>query len=68
MVDCSDILVGIGGGGISEAEMLVGKTQGKPIYFYPAEMNHAIATRYYKNLGLPPPVSFMGSAFEVFGK
>lgn len=68
MVECSDILVGIGGGGISEAEMLAGKAQGKPVHFYPADMNHAVATRYAKRMGLPPPESFRGSGKDVFGK
>jgi len=68
MVACSDILVGIGGGGISEVEMLAGKAQGKPIQYFPAEMNHETAIRHAKRMGLPPPESFWGSAFEVFGK
>ena len=68
MVECSDILVGIGGGGISEAEMLAGKVQGKPVYFYPAEMNHARAIQYAKRMGLPPPESFMGFVNDVFKK
>jgi hypothetical protein len=68
MVECSDILVGIGGGGISEAEMLAGKAQGKPVHFYPAEMNHARAINYAKRMGLPPPESFWGSNTDVFRK
>jgi hypothetical protein len=68
IVACSDVLVGIGGGGISEDEMLAGKAQGKPVYFYPAEMNHEAAIRRAKYLGLPPPESFMGSDPDVFGK
>lgn len=58
MVTCSDILVGIGGGGIVDDEMSAGKEMGKPIQYFPAEMNHEIATRYYKKLGLPPPELF----------
>ena len=68
MVECSDILVGIGGGGISEAEMLAGKAQGKPVYFYPAEMNHTRAINYAKSMGMPPPESFWGSNADVFRK
>ena len=68
MVECSDILVGIGGGGISEAEMLAGKAQGKPVHFYPAEMNHARAINYAKRMGMPPPESFWGSNGDVFRK
>lgn len=68
MVECSDILVGIGGGGISQDEMLEGKKQGKPIQYFPAEMNHEIAIRYAQKMGLPPPKSFSAPADDVFGK
>ena len=68
MVECSDILVGIGGGGISLDEMLAGKVQGKPVYSYPADMNHAVAIRHAKRMGLPPPDSFDRGTHEVFDK
>jgi len=68
MVDCSDILVGIGGGEISQAEMLEGKKQGKPIQYFPAEMNHQTAIRQAQKKGLPPPESFSAPADDVFGK
>jgi hypothetical protein len=68
MVECSDILVGIGGGGISEAEMLAGKAQGKPVYFYPADKNHAYAISYAKRMGLPPPESFDSGNPDLFLK
>jgi len=68
MVECSDILVGFGGGGISQDEMLEGKKQGKPIQYFPAEMNHQTAIRYAQKMGLPPPQSFSAPADEVFGK
>jgi hypothetical protein len=67
MVACSDILIGIGGGEISRDEMVAGKTQGKPVTFYPAEVNHAWAIRRAKRMGLPSPDSFLGAAHEVFG-
>jgi len=68
MVACSDILIGIGGGDISRDEMLAGKEQGKPVHFYPAEVNHTWAIRRAERLGLPPPDSFWGTAHEVFGE
>jgi len=68
MVECSDILVGIGGGGISEAEMLAGKAQGKPVYFYPADMNHTRAFQRAKKMGLPPPESFDSGNPDLFKK
>ena len=67
MVACSDIMVGIGGGDISRDEMVVGKEQGKPVYFYPAEVRHAWAIRRAERLGLPSPDSFWGAAHEIFG-
>ena len=68
MVACSDILVGIGGGEISRDEMLAGQEQGKPVYFYPAQMDHESAIKSAEQAGLPKPDSFWGEAHEVFGK
>ncbi|HEY5730484.1 MAG TPA: hypothetical protein VIS72_10565, partial [Anaerolineales bacterium] len=68
MVECSDILVGIGGGDISQDEMLAAKEMGKPIEYFPAEINHERAIRRAKRLGLPVPESFLGSIHDVFGK
>jgi|RhiMetdeSRZDD1v2_1073273.scaffolds.fasta_scaffold02541_9 hypothetical protein len=68
MVECSDILVAIGGGEISRDELLAGKEQGKPIQYYPAEVSHAWAIERAKRRGLPPPKSFLGAVHEVFGK
>ena len=67
MVECSDILVAIGGNDVSRDELLEGKKQGKPIQYFPAEMDHDAAIRRAKRLGLPKPESFMGSVHEVFG-
>lgn len=68
MVGCSDILVAIGGNDISRDELLEGKAQGKPIQYFPAEMDHDAAVRRAKYLGVPMPESFMGSVHDVFGK
>jgi hypothetical protein len=65
MVECSDILVGIGGGGISLDEMLAGHEQGKEILYFPADMNHERASRQAEKKGLPPPQSFKGAAHET---
>jgi len=67
MVACSDILIGIGGNDISRDEMLAGKEQGKPVYFYPAEVDYDWAIRRAEYLGLPRPDSFRGTAHETFG-
>jgi hypothetical protein len=68
MVACSDVMIGIGGGEISRDEMLGAKEQGKPVHFYPAELNHAEAVQRAKEAGLPYPKTFWGEAHEVFGK
>lgn len=68
MVGCSDILIAIGGNDISRDELLEGKAQGKPIQYFPAEMDHDAAVRRAKYLGVPIPESFMGSVHDVFGK
>jgi hypothetical protein len=68
MVACSNILVGLGGNEISRDELLAGKAQGKPVFFYPAEVNHEWAIHRAKKKGLPRPDSFWGAAHEVFRK
>ena len=68
MVACSDILVGIGGNDICLDELLAGEEQGKPVHFYPAEINHAWAIRRAERMGSPPPDSFWGAAHKVFGE
>jgi hypothetical protein len=68
MVACSDILIGIGGGKIGRDELLAGKGQGKPVYFYPAQVEHAWAIRRAERMGLPPPDSFWGEAHDEFKK
>lgn len=68
MVACSDVLIAIGGNDVSRDELLEGRRQGKPIHYYPAEMNHEAAIRHAKKKGLPPPESFMGSVHDEFGR
>jgi hypothetical protein len=67
MVACSDILVGIGGGEISRDEMIAGREQGKPVYFYPSEISHEYWIQRAQKMNLPAPDSFFGAAHEVFG-
>jgi hypothetical protein len=68
MVACSAVMIGIGGGEISRDEMMSAKEHGKPVHFYPAELNHAEAVQRAKEAGLPYPKTFWGEAHEVFGK
>jgi hypothetical protein len=67
MVACSDVFVGIGGGEISRDEMIAGREQGKPVHFYPAEINHEYGIYRAQKMNLPPPNSFWGAAHEIFG-
>ena len=66
MVDCSDILVAIGGGDISREELVEGKKQGKPIQYFPADMNHENALHQAIKKGLPTPDSFKGTVHDTF--
>ena len=67
MVDCSDVLIGIGGNDVARDELLAARELGKPVQFFPAEMNHKEAIRNAQNGDKPIPTSFLGSAHEVFG-
>lgn len=66
MLACSDILIAVGGGEISRDELLAAREQGKPIEYYPAEVNHDWVLERARNKGLPPPDSFWGAVHEVF--
>lgn len=66
MIACSDFLVAVGGGEISRDELLAAREQGKPIEYYPAEVNHDWALARARRNGLPPPNSFWGAVHEVF--
>ena len=68
MVDSSDILVAIGGNDISRDELLEGKKLGKPVQYFPADMNHERMNRRAERIGEPPPESFSGSCQEEFGE
>ena len=68
MVDSSDILVAIGGNDISRDELLEGRKLGKPVQYFPADMNHERMSRRAERFGEPPPESFSGSCQDEFGK
>ena len=67
MVDCSDVLIGIGGNDVARDELLAAREMRKPVQFFAAEMNHKEAVSSAQNSGKPIPKSFFGSAHEVFG-
>ena len=66
MIACSDILIAVGGGEISRDELLAARVLGKPIEYYPAEVNHDWVLERARNKGLPPPDSFWGAVHEAF--
>ncbi len=68
MVACSDILIAIGGGDVSRDELLEGRKQEKPIFFYPAEISHKYWIERARKAGMPKPVSFWGAVHETFGE
>jgi len=65
MVDCSDILVAIGGNEVTRDELMEGRKLGTLIRYFPAEMNHEAALRRARHRGLPPPESFFGSMKDL---
>jgi len=67
MVQCSDIIIGIGGGPVARDEMIAAKREGKTVKYIPADMNHKAAMDKARKKGLPLPTDFKGAAFEVFG-
>lgn len=67
MVECSDVLVAIGGGAVGRDELIAAQRMNKTVRFFPAEMNHKAALAKAKSKGLPAPTEFRGDAFRVFG-
>ena len=68
MVACSDVMVAMGGGEVTRDELTEGKSLGKPVYFYPAEVSHKYLIQRARKMNEPLPQSFWGVAHEVFGK
>jgi hypothetical protein len=68
MVQCSDVVICIGGGAVSRDEMIAARREGKTVKYIPADMNHKRAVEKARKKGLPVPTDFKGAAFAVFGK
>lgn len=70
MVENSDVLVAIGGGEVSRDELSAalsrGKTVGRDVFFFPADMNHARALERAAKRGQPPPQDFGGAVAPLF--
>jgi hypothetical protein len=54
-------VVAIGGGDVARDEWLAARQAGKPVAFFPAEMNHMIAREKARQQGKPLPTDFRGS-------
>lgn len=65
MLEASDFIVAIGGGKVARDELRAARKSGKPVWYFPAEMNHAKARLDAKKSGKPEPSDFRGEAFEV---
>lgn len=68
MIACSDLLIAVGGGEITRDELLAAREQGKPIQYYPAEVNHDWVLANARKKGHPPPDTFWGAVHEAFGR
>ena len=68
MVQCSNIIVGIGGGSVGRDEMIAARQMGKTVMFFPAEMNHKIAIDKARKKETPVPADFKGAVYKVFSK
>jgi hypothetical protein len=65
IVTTSTALVAIGGGDVARDELLAARQAGKPVRFYPADMNHRLARQKARQKGLPAPHDFRGSAHRA---
>ena len=61
MVDVSDRVVASGGSEVSRVEYSTAERAGKPVAFFPADMNHANARKRAASRGLAAPTDFRGA-------
>ncbi|BCT33403.1 MULTISPECIES: hypothetical protein [Pseudomonas] len=66
IVNASDVMIAIGGGAIARDELEEGRSNGKLVRFYKADMNHARAKANAIKDGRPVPCSFCGDAQTLF--
>ena len=61
-------MIGIGGGDIARDEMLAARRAGKPVVFFPADMDHRLAGEKAAKKGAPAPTpaDLRGAAHAVF--
>jgi hypothetical protein len=68
MVQCSHVIICIGGGAVARDELTAAKREGKTIKYIPADMNHQAAIEKARKKRLPVPTDFKGAAYTEFGK
>lgn len=61
IVETSTSFIAIGGGDVARDEMLAARKAGKPVTFFPADMNHKIAREKAQKKGQAEPTDFRGS-------
>jgi hypothetical protein len=66
MVECSDVIVAIGGGEVARDELLAARQLGKRLTYIPADLNHRIAREKARQNSQPAPTDFGGAARTVF--
>jgi len=67
MVECSDVVVGIGGGAVARDELLAAREAGKEVHWFPADMDHERAIARAMAKGMPVPTDFGGEAHAALG-
>jgi hypothetical protein len=67
MVECSDVIIGIGGGAVSRDEMIAANRQSKTVKFIPADMNHKIAIEEARKTNQRAPSDFRGAVYKALG-
>ena len=65
MVDCSDVLVGIGGGEVARDELIAARRLGKVVRFFPADLDHRRCLESAARRGLEAPTDFRGAAHRA---
>jgi hypothetical protein len=66
MAGACDVMIGIGGGAIARDELEEARRMGKPVRFFKADMNHALATDKASAQDKEPPGDFGGEAQSLF--
>ena len=66
VVEACDEMIGIGGGAIARDELEEARRRGKPVTFFPADMDRALAAEKARKSGGPPRTDFRCEAHALF--